>query len=111
MTHGTELLPMGMVSMAHGTRSEWSSTLQRLAAMSDSELAAVDLASLNLWAAQRLPGTETLDIAASLRTLAAWTDLVRANTEHWWPAFGRSPESYEHSPGRFRMLALVTVLQ
>ena len=93
------------------TRSEWSVTLRRLAAMSDGELGALDLAALSLWAGQCLPGAEALDIGASLRLLTAWSDLVRANTKHWWSEFERSPGTYDHSPGRFRMLALVTVLQ
>ena len=93
------------------TQSEWSASLRRLAAMSNSQLGTANVAALNLWAGQALPGAEALDIAACLSKLTMWTELVRMNTEHWWPDFLRSPATYEHSPGRFRMMALATVVQ
>jgi hypothetical protein len=74
-------------------------------------LGAVSLAALNPWTAQGLPGAEDLDISANLRILADWSELIRASTQHWWSEFKRSPGTYDHSPGGFRMLALVTVLQ
>lgn len=88
-----------------------SESVRRLCTLSDAELAMCDTAELNLLVACGLPGAEDLDIGASLHKLNTWANLVRLNTMHWWPAFVRSPEKYERSSGKFRMMALVTVLQ
>jgi hypothetical protein len=101
----------GWGAEAGGAQAEWTAVLPRFAAMSNRELGSVEIAALNLWSGRGLPGAEALDTAACLEKLAAWAHLVRVNTEHWWPKFVRSPETYDQSPGRFRMLALVTVLQ
>ena len=85
--------------------------MRRLCELSDVELATYDIGELNLLVARGLPGAEDLDISACLEKLNTWANLVRLNTDHWWPNFMRSPEKYEHSPAKFRMLCLVTVLQ
>jgi hypothetical protein len=79
--------------------------------ISEEEISTCDIARFNLIVAEGLPGAENLDIAACVRKLDHWANLVRINTEHWWPRFIRSPEEFNHSPGQFRMMALVTVLQ
>ncbi|MGA2033249.1 MAG: transglutaminase family protein [Thermoguttaceae bacterium] len=88
-----------------------SESVRRLCELSDAELATHDIGELNLLVGRGLPGAEDLDLGACLEKLAAWANLVRLNTDHWWPNFMRSPEEYEDSPGKFRMLCLVTVLQ
>ncbi|MHB1038654.1 MAG: transglutaminase family protein [Pirellulales bacterium] len=88
-----------------------SETVRRLCGLSDAELATRDIGELNLLVARGLPGAEDLDIGVCLEKLDAWAKLVRLNTDHWWPNFARSPEKYEHTPGQFRMMCLVTVLQ
>jgi hypothetical protein len=92
-------------------RTEYSAALHDFSAMSDAQLGSLNMAAVNLRCAVGLPGAEDLDVGACLRKLDAWTDLVRINTQHWWPDFVRSPATYEHSPGRFRIMALVTVVQ
>ncbi len=83
----------------------------RLARLSEIELSKLDIARLNLRCAIGLPGAENLNFVGCMKTLDWWTDLVRQNTEKWWPDFVQSPEKYEHSPARFRMSAMVTLLK
>lgn len=77
--------------------------------LSDDELAAQDIAFINLTAAIGLPGSESLDIAAALNRLDYWTQLVHLNTEHWLPKF--APEDDCRTPEQYRMMAMITVLQ
>jgi hypothetical protein len=89
----------------------WSIHVARLAELSDEELAKHDIASLNLHCARLLPGAEGIDDTACLRKLDEWARLVRLNTEHWMKSFATEAEKCNHSRNRFRMMALVTVLQ
>jgi len=89
----------------------WRADFARLARMRDDRLGALDIADLNLACAFGLPGAEGIDPRACLRKLDAWADLVRRSTQRWWQKFQNSPADYGDSPGQFRMLALVTVLQ
>jgi hypothetical protein len=70
-----------------------------------------DIAELNLRAAHGLPGAETLDVGHCLDRLDAWARLVASKTDRWLPRFHRAPAEFDGSLPKFRMLALVTVLQ
>ena len=89
----------------------WFSTVADLANMSDDELSGGDIAAFNLLAAKDLPGAERLDTDASVRKLDAWADHVGQSTKHWWHKYVESPGEFDSSPGRFRILAMITVLQ
>ena len=70
-----------------------------------------DIATVNLNTAVGLPEAERLGVPQYLERLQAWTQLVGMETERWLPVFHRSPGDFDDSLGKFRMLALVTVLQ
>ena len=70
-----------------------------------------DIAELNLNLARGLPGSEDLDVEQCLARLDAWARLVAAKTERSLPMFRRAPAEFDDSLPKFRMLALVTVLQ
>ena len=70
-----------------------------------------DIAQVNLELAQGLPSSETLDVAGYLQRLDDWTETVANTTERYLPMFRRSPAKFDHSLGKFRMHALVTILQ
>lgn len=91
--------------------SRWRALLLRLVQMPDEQLGTFDLADLNLGAAWNLPGTESMDAHACLATLDDWTQRVGRSTENWRPKFRQSPTRYGGSLAKFRMAALVTVLQ
>ena len=85
--------------------------LWRVVSMTDDELATVDIAYLNLLCATGLPGAESLNIAECRKTLDAWAELVKLQTDRYLYKFQQNPEEYEGKEGYFRMLMLVTVLQ
>ena len=91
--------------------TSWRERICYLCELPEEELAKLDIAMLNLVCARLLPGSEGVDFTACLRKLDEWARLVRLNTEHWWPNFVSAPEKFNHSPNRFRMTALVTMLQ
>jgi hypothetical protein len=95
----------------HRERDRWHNVVSEFAGQSDEEIAKNDIAALNLIAAMLLPGCQRVDLTDCLRKLDDWARIVRLNTENWWGEFIRSPEKCNHSPNRFRMMALVTVLQ
>jgi len=70
-----------------------------------------DIAETNLNLACGLPTAERLDVVGYLQKLDAWSRLVATKTERCLPMFHRSPAEFDNSPAKFRMMALVTVLQ
>ncbi len=85
--------------------------LDGLAQMSNAQLAEVDIAKVNLACAVGLPGSQRLDETAVLATLNRWADRVRSETEKYLPDYRRRPEYYGNSLGRFRIEAMITILQ
>jgi len=76
------------------------------------ELAKIDIAAMNLQCALGLPGSERIDVAGCLRTIAGWVPVV----ERWTAAafdqyFRRDPGQFRNSEVFFRLVALVTALQ
>ena len=57
--------------------------LWRVVSMTDDELATVDIAYLNLLCATGLPGAESLNIAECRKTLDAWAELIKLQTERY----------------------------
>ncbi len=75
------------------------------------ETTMTEIAETNLNLARGLPGAETLDVPSYLERLTTWAGLVRTKTERCLPMFHRSPSEFDNSVAKFRMMALVTVLQ
>ena len=75
----------------------------------DAELAANDVATVNLIVAAGLPGTESINFSAVLRRLHAWTKFVADNTDYWRSKF--VPHEDCRTDAEFRMLAMITLLQ
>lgn len=86
----------------------WLEDVNALLGATDSELQQADVARLNLTVGLGLPTMETREVFACLPVLDRWAELVKMNTEHWWPQYESQPDG---SPARFRMLCLVTILQ
>ncbi len=85
-------------------------TLESLRDPTDAECAGFDLAAVDLACAVGLRGTERLDIPACLSWVdhaAAW---VRHQTQSTFGHFQRNPDTYEHSEGIFRVVAMMNVL-
>jgi hypothetical protein len=77
--------------------------LSSLLALSDKQLAGVDIARLNLVCAERLPGEEPLDVEASLVALDAMAGRVQTETQRHAYRFQQNPADYEGSEGFFRI--------
>jgi hypothetical protein len=75
---------------------------------SDAELAAADLAEMNLLAAEGLPGSEGLDIAECLERLDDWTEIVRHGAKR---AMRQRMAHRDLTDAQFQVLSMVTVLQ
>jgi hypothetical protein len=91
--------------------ARWTAELSRLLQLPDEKISALDIADLNLFCAVGLPGTENVDNARCLRQNDGWTRQVRQFTGANWYRFLGSPGEFGNSPGHFKMLAMVTVLQ
>ncbi len=78
--------------------------------LSPNELAALDIAEVNLECATDLPGSENLDIPAALSMLDEWAEAIRLATARHWQRFERQPSEFEGSVPYFCMLVMVTVL-
>ena len=84
---------------------------EQLVGLSDDQLAALDIALVNLACAADLPGSAGIDQDACATKLDYWAWRVRQYTEPRLPNFRRKRWDYRNSEGYFRALALVTVLQ
>lgn len=80
----------------------------RLTESSDHQLAMFDIATLNLFCALGLHGADDLDPDACHETARDWTNQVAQRS---LPRFQRSPDKFEHSLPKFKMLCMVTALQ
>jgi hypothetical protein len=69
-----------------------------------------DIAQLNLWCAQGLPGAEHLNVDSLLRQLDAWAERVRTDTERHLYRFKRNPAEFDGSEAYFRMLKMAVVV-
>jgi hypothetical protein len=78
--------------------------------LSDTELAAQDIAVVNLTCAAGLPGAEHVDIGRCLAVLDGWAAHVGRETDRCAGQFQRDPAAFGNSWGYFRTLMLVTVL-
>jgi len=85
--------------------------LRRFHELSSNELAALDIAEVNLECATHLPGSENLDIPAALSTLNEWAEAIHRATIRHWPRFEQNPSEFEDSIPYFCMLVMATVLQ
>lgn len=104
---------VGSAALAAASLGPDRPTLAALTAMSDDELTGHDIGLINLRCAEGLPGSETLDITASLRKLNEWTQRVRVETErHLYRAHDpQYAKHYRNSEAFLRASMMVQVLQ
>lgn len=86
-------------------------TLHEVLAMSDAQLAALDIAAMNLACAEGLPGYEGVDPLRDAKLLDTWAERIAHEIRRHSYRFANNPGDYNHSWGEFSMLVAVTVLQ
>lgn len=86
-------------------------SLTELAAMPPEQLAQVDIALMNLQCTEGLPGSEALDIPASLKFLDQAAKHVERETQHHLYRFREKPKEFQNSEAYFRLMMLAVVLQ
>ncbi len=84
---------------------------RNLAALTEAELSAIDIAEAHCVCAVGLPGAEHLDFAFLQRTLEQWTWQAEKGTNRLLRIFDREPARFQNSRAYCSMMALVTVLQ
>ena len=101
-----------MTSTTFTSLNTASARWQDLALLSEEELESVDVAVLNLAAAQGFPDAPTADQAEEcLRRLDHYAWTVADYTETCSSEFDRYRDHYQGSEGRFRVLKMVSMLQ
>ncbi len=85
--------------------------LHALLALPPDELSGVDIARMNLLCAQRLSGSDGLDIDAELAVLDRWAGVVRLDLARNIHQYHTNPADFNHSLGYFKILSMITVLQ
>jgi Transglutaminase-like superfamily len=95
-----------------GTPRKYPS-LAELCNMADDELRGQDVAVLNLSCAERLPGSESLDVQKCAWTLNEWADHVRSETNrHLYRVHDpKYAKEYHGSASYFRISMMLQVLQ
>ncbi len=84
--------------------------LEALLGHSPETVRGVDMAQLNLWCAQGLPGAEGVDVEAAVTLLGNMVGRARTETERHIYRFKANPAEFENSEGFFRMIMLGVVL-
>jgi hypothetical protein len=85
-------------------------SLTELAAMSPTQLGNVDIALMNLRCAERLPGSEDLDVRTALGKLDEFAQHVDTETVRNLHRFREKPSEFENSEAYFRLMVMATVL-
>ncbi len=83
----------------------------QLVDLSGPDLAAQDIAAVNLACAAGLPGAEGVDVGRCLSVLDAWARHIERETARCAGQFHKDPAAFENSWAYFRVLVLATVLQ
>ena len=114
---GSKLLPLllllflARLGPAMPPVPEESLSLQELINLPAEDLAQVDIATMNLAAAEGLPGSEQIDRAAVCDTIDAWARRVAAVTESKAHLFESNPSYYDNSWAKYCTVILVLTLQ
>ena len=85
--------------------------MRRFHELSAAEYAKLDIGEVNLECADKLPGSENLDVKDHLVALDEWAEAVQSTTAKRWKDFKRQRAKFNSSAPYFRMLVLATVLQ
>ncbi|WP_265595402.1 hypothetical protein [Verrucomicrobium sp. BvORR106] len=85
-------------------------TMGRLAELSESELAGVDIALMNLLCAEGLPGHGAVTLQDGLKNLEQMVQAVRSETARNFHQFTSDPAGFENSEEFYRIVMLNTVL-
>jgi regulator of sirC expression with transglutaminase-like and TPR domain len=93
------------------TKDGAPASLGQLFSLTTNQLAAVDIALVNLLCAEGLPRMTGITRQQAQGTLDAWANRVASETERNLHQFRENPAEFNNSEACFRMLALVTVLQ
>jgi hypothetical protein len=83
---------------------------RRLVWLSERELAALDIAQVNLACAAGLPGADKIDHDECIRRIDHYARYAGPYIEGRMPAFYKDPVEYDGSPNKFRMACLVRFL-
>lgn len=86
-------------------------TYSELIMLSDSDLAKVDIALMNLLCAQGLPSSKPLEIETTLRTLDQWARLAQESERRYFPQYQQNPSRYDHSLAKFKAVNLALTLK
>ncbi len=78
--------------------------------LSDEQLAAFDVAEVNLSCAEGLPGAETIDHAECINRLNHFAQCSSHYTERRIDIFRMQPAAYNHSEALFRIICMMTLL-
>lgn len=108
--------PLGTAPSSQPVRNpsgvpEESLTLEDLIRLPEKDLAKVDVVTLNLAAAEGLPGSERIDRKAIRDTIDGWARRVAAVTLSKAHFFKSNPDYYENSWAKFCAIQLVLTLQ
>lgn len=101
----------GVAASADGPVATCGQELERLTWLSDTELAAMDIAEVNLRCACGRPGSDGIVIEKIRRDLDRFADRVRVETDRHLYQFHRNPSDFRNSEGYFHILTMITVLQ
>lgn len=82
----------------------------KLLKLSDTELARVDIARMNLLCWEGSSPSRYANVDAAEKQINSWAERVRSETERHRYRFDRDPAEFEDSEGFFKMLMLAVVL-
>ncbi len=107
MVHRIAILILALGILGCSVKKEHiPASFAQLAALSDEQLAKVDIALMNLLCAEGLPGADNLDIPECLKTLDQWAMLAKRNEKNDFLQFQKDPEAYDRSESLFKAVNL-----
>jgi hypothetical protein len=84
-------------------------TLKELISLSPTQLENCDIARMNLFCAEGLPGAENLNVDGSLATLDQWAQHIKSETDRNFHHYLEDPSYYYNSTNFYKMLMMAVV--
>ncbi len=104
-------LLLGLPTFANPPAQEETLSLKELINLPEKDLAHVDIATMNLAAAEGLPGSRKIDRVAVSKTIDHWANKVAIVTTNKAHFFKSHPDFYGGSWAKFCSIMLVLTLQ
>jgi hypothetical protein len=101
----------GIFKKTRPDEPKYPQSYAKLLAISDGQLAQLDIAVVNLLCAHGLNGSDNLNVEASIKILDEWAELVKQSEKKYSAGFFQNRQKYNNSYAMFQAVNLGLTLK